>query len=364
MQPVRWRWWPRLILLSVAGALGLLALRPLPARADDKTVYFLTWGGTIQQMLERDGWSKKFAAATGYNVVLVPKATGPEIMAAAIAQKAHPQVDVVMSDMLPWLAGVDQGLFAPLDPAAVPNMDKLYPAARIKDPGSGQVIGVVPYGDILGFIYNKNVFAQKGWSPPTKWTDLERPEFRGQLLLAPGDTTYGIYNLVIMARAYGGSEHDIDPGFAALKKVAPGVVDWSNTYAKMADFLQDGSASVAIYSTGSAADMIRRGLPVTYTVPSPTYMSPSAAGVMKDAPNPAGARAFLNWWISAEVQSYRAETYSNPVMNRDVVLSADAAKRVPHGAQLEDLTQIDYAYVLAHRAAWTERFQKEVLTAK
>jgi putative spermidine/putrescine transport system substrate-binding protein len=335
-----------------------------PAPGQTKDVYLLTWGGTIQQMLERDGWDKKFTEATGYHVILVPKATGPEIMATAIAQKARPQVDVVMSDHLPWLAGMQQGIFTPLDPATAPNINNLYDAAKIKDPSSGKLMGVVPYGDIFGFIYNKDVFAKKGWAPPTKWTDLERPEFQGQLLLAPGDTTYGLYNLIIAARMHGGDEHNIEPGFVALKKIAPGVVDWSNTYAKMADLIQSGEASVAVYSTSSGADMIRRGLPVATSVPLPSFMSPSTMGVMKDAPNPPGAVAFLNWWIGPEVQKYRAETYSNPIMNRAVELSPAAQARVPHGAELEQLTEIDYPYVLAHRADWSARFQKEITSAK
>ena len=83
-------------------------------------------------------------------------------------------------------------------------------------------------------------------------------------------------------------------------------------------------------------------------------------GVIAHAPNPAGAVAFLNWWISPEVQKYRAETYSNPIMNKTVELSPAAQARVPHGAELEQLTQIDYFYVLAHRAEWSERFQKDI----
>src|SRR3954449_11383019 len=116
--------------LALAAASGLAART---ASAQSKTVYLLTWGGTIQAMLERDGWAKKFNAATGFDVVLVPKATGTEIMATAVAQKARPQVDVVQSDLLPWLAGIDQDLFEPIDQTGIPNLAQLYPAALIRD---------------------------------------------------------------------------------------------------------------------------------------------------------------------------------------------------------------------------------------
>ena len=209
-------WTRRSAAKLVAGAATAI-FAPSIVRAAEKTVYLLTWGGTIQAMLERDSWSKKFAAATGFEVVLVPKATGVEIMATAIAQKSKPQVDVVQSDLLPWLGGIEQGLYAPLDKDGVPNLAKLYGPGVIKDPESGQVIGVEPYGDIFCLIYNKDVFARKGWAPPAEWTDLERPEMQGQLLIPPASSVYALYTLIILARAHGGGEKNIEPGFDVMK---------------------------------------------------------------------------------------------------------------------------------------------------
>jgi putative spermidine/putrescine transport system substrate-binding protein len=347
----------RSLVVAAAGALAA----PHIARADAKTVYLLTWGGTIQQMLERDGWAKKFADATGFNVVLVPKATGTEIMATAIAQKAKPQVDVVQSDLLPWLAGIGQDLFVPIDAAAVPNKADLQPAALVKDEQGTQVFGVAPYGDLFCLIYNKDTFTKKGWAAPSQWTDLERPELQGQLLIPPGTSAYGLYALIILARAHGGSEANIEPGFAALKKIAPGVVDWSDTFAKMSQFLEDGTASLAFHGIAGAFDMQKRGLPVGFAVPSPAYLSPTAMGIMKGGPNPEGARAFVNWWISPEVLGHRAETYGQTVTNKKVKLSPAAAAKLPDQDKLATMVEIDYYAVLKNRAAWVDRFQREVM---
>ena len=84
-------------------------------------------------------------------------------------------------------------------------------------------------------------------------------------------------------------------------------------------------------------------------------------GVMKNGPNPAGAGAFVNWWIGPEVQSYRAETYGQTVMNRQVKLSAAAAAKLPDQEKLSKLVEVDYTTVLANRQAWTDRLQREVL---
>ena len=344
--------------LIAAAATSVFA--PYVKAADDKTVHLLTWGGTIQQMLERDNWAQKFTEATGYRVVLVPKATGTEIMATAIAQKASPQVDVVQADLLPWLGGVEQGIFVPIDEAGVPNLANLYPSALMKDAKGTQILGVQPYGDLLCLIYNKDTFAKKGWQPPTKWSDLERPELKGQILIPPSTSAYGLYALIIAARDHGGSETNIEPGFTAMKQIGSGVVDWSDTFAKMSQFLDDGTAAIAFHGIAGALDMQRRKLPVAYVIPEPTYMSPTAMGIMNNGPNPTGARAFVNWWLSAQVLGYRAETYGQTVTNKEVVLSDAAAARLPSKEKMAKLVEIDYYTVLKNRPAWVDRFQREV----
>ncbi len=338
--------------LATATALALGVAGTAQAQAG-KTVYFLTWGGTVQQTLEKDGWGKKFTEATGYTVQLVPKATGPEIIAAAIAQKDKPQVDVVQTDLLPFLVGNDQGIFSPLDATQIPNIAKLVDVARF-DPN-----GVMTYGDVFSIIYNHDVFKKKGWAPPkAEWSELMRPEFRGMMVLPPINTTYGLYTLVTLARIHGGSERDIEPGFKALKTLAPGVVEWPTTFARMGQFLQDETAAVGLYSSSSAAEMQKRGLPVSYVVAKPLLFTGTAAGIMKNAPNPEGAKAFLNWWISKETLTYRAERYGNVTMNKDVT-----ANPIPV-SQLAEMQKIDYTHVNSQRSRWIQIFEREIAPLK
>ena len=341
------------IFARLAAGIALAALAAAPALAQTKNVYFLTWGGTVQATLEKDGWGKKFTEATGYTVHLVPKATGPEIVAAAIAQKDKPQVDVVQTDLLPFLSGDDQGIFVPLNDKDVPKIAKLAEPARLHPNG------VMTYGDVFALIYNNEVFKKKGWAEPKpEWTELMRPELKGMLVLPPVNTTYGLYVLTTLARANGGSEKDIGPGFTALKKIAPGVVEWPTTFARMGQFLQDETAAMGFYSAASAAEMEKRGIPVKHVVAKPLLFTGTAIGIMKNAPNPEGARVFLNWWISKEVQAYRAERYGNVVMNTEVTIN-----KFPVSA-LSEMQRIDYKLVNAKRAEWIATFEREVLPLK
>jgi putative spermidine/putrescine transport system substrate-binding protein len=339
-------------LLSIVGL--VVAMSAGSAQAQNKNVYFLSWGGTIQTMLEKEGWADTFKKDTGYTVTLVPKATSGEIIATAIAQKDKPQVDVVMCDLVPYLQGVGQNVFATLLSGEVPNLAKMVDRAKIGDKG------IATYADILAIVYREDTFKRNKWVPPKNWSDLERPEFKNSLIIPPVSNTYGMYTLVELARLHGGSETDIEPGFAALKKIAPNVVDWTTTFAKIGDLLESESASVAVFGNSSGWEIVNRGVPANVVVPEPIYMSPTVAGIMKDAPNPEGARAFLNWLISEKVLAYRAERFGQSPMNRDVKLSGEAAKRVPTGDALNGLAKVDDAYIAAHRSEWNARFEREV----
>ena len=138
------------------------AIAPAAALAQSKEVHLLSWGGTFQTMLEKEGWADRFRKETGYTLTLVPKATSSEIIATAIAQKDNPQVDVVMADQAAVQQGIQQGIFADLNESDVPNL------AKMADNASIGTQAISPYADILAIVYNKDVFERNGWAPPLK----------------------------------------------------------------------------------------------------------------------------------------------------------------------------------------------------
>ncbi|HSU05957.1 MAG TPA: extracellular solute-binding protein [Acetobacteraceae bacterium] len=337
------------------------AALPFRARADDKQVYLLSWGGTIQTMLEKEGWGEQFRKDTGYSVTLVPKATSSEIIATAIAQKDRPQVDVVLCDHSAWLKGMHQGIFAPIDDAGVPNLAKLYPVALVKGPAG--VVGAIAYGDVVAIIYQPDIFKRKNWAPPQGWGDLMRPEFKGMLVIPPVNNTFGMYTLIQLAKMNGGSIDAIDPGFAALKRLAPNVLDWTTTYAKIGEEFQNEEAAVAVFSSGSAVEFRKRGIPASVVIPSPAYLSPTTAGVMAKGPNPDGGRALLNWLLSDKVLTLRATRFAQVPMNRDVKMPTGGEQAVPN-PDMATLEVIDYDKAMADLPGWTDRFDREIAQVK
>lgn len=332
------------------------------AEAGSKTVYLLSWGGTIQTTFEKEGWAARFKEDTGYEMVLVPKPTSSQIIATAVAQKDNPQIDVIMCDYTAWLLGKYQGIFAEIDAQSVPNLNNIYDYAPIKD--DGKVIGSFIYSDTLGIIYQTDMFKKNGWAIPTGWDDLLRPELQGKVAVPPVNNTYGLYTLIHFARANGGGESNIEPGFDILKKLAPGVVDWTTTYAKLGEHMQSELVAISVFGANSGFEIMRRGIPVEVVIPDPDYLSPTAIGVAKGAPNPEGARVLMNWMLGKDFQTFRAERFGNNAMNKSVRVTGDAAKRLLTTEQMARLKVIDYETVLANRANWNERFEKEVAPIK
>lgn len=342
------------LMLAAPGTMATLRT----ARAQSKTVYLLSWGGTIQTTFEKEGWAQKFREATGFDVVLVPKATTSEIMATAIAQRARPQVDVVMCDYVGWVNGPRQNLFETIERAELPNLAKVARNAVVEK--DGRILGAHTYTDTLGLIYQKNLFEKRGWKKPEGWADLFRPELAGKLALPPVSNTYGMYTLVHLARANGGGEKNIDPGFAALKKLAPAVLDWSTTFAQIGTLMQSESVALAVFGANSGYEIRQRGIPVEVVIPTPNYLSATSVGIMKGAPNPAGAKALMNWLLGRDFQQFRAERFGNNAMNTEVSVTGKAAERLLTREQVAGLLSLDYDVVLEQRARWNERFEREI----
>jgi putative spermidine/putrescine transport system substrate-binding protein len=322
---------------------------------EEKVVNLLSWGGTIQQTFEEEGFAQKFKDATGYEFVLTPKGTSSEIMAAALAQKDNPQIDVVMCDVGPFITGDQQGIFITPDAANIPNMNDLYESAFVGN-------GIQPYTSAGVIIYNPEYFAAQGWEPPTSWADLSRPEFKGKLAIPPPSQTFGLFALVELAKLGGGSETNIEPGFEMLKEIAPRVVEWPGTYSKTGELMQSEAAVIAVTEYVAGMDLKRKGLNVEIVLPKEgSFASPVVAGIMKGCKHPKGAELLVNFLISPEFLKYQGEQFGKGSYNKTVVLDADKAPYSLTGEEkMSKLNNLNWEAVNLARDQWVEKFEKEI----
>jgi putative spermidine/putrescine transport system substrate-binding protein len=340
--------------------MSALTLASAPSRADDsKTAYLQSYGGTIQALLQQLGVADRFHADTGYTITLVPKVTGDEIIGTAIAQAANPHIDLVFVDEAIWMRGLQRNIFAPLDPKDFPNFSKMYPIAFVKK--SGQIYGVAAYADILGILYQPEIFKKKGWAPPTAWKDLFRPEFKGYLAL-PTVGDYGYFLAVQLARMNGGSEQNIMAGFDAMKRLAPGTT-WTETFTQVAQLFSRGDAALAVQGIGLAKKLRAQGVPVVAARPDPLYFSPTVMGIMKNAPDAKAAKVFMNWFLGKFALTKAAMEYGHTPLNKEVQFSpadVEALGLVQGEAAISHLAVINFDYVSQHLADWEQEFRAEI----
>ena len=348
--------WTSLVFLMTLVAFFMVSV-PTPAEAapeEEKVVYFMSWGGTVQRALEENGWAKKFEEKTGYKVVLTPKNTSAEIIAQAVAQKSNPQVDVVMCDAGPLMNGAQQGLFIDLDENAIPSMKDLMDTGKHGD-------HVYVYTSAAVMLYNKDYFQKNNIAPPDTWADLLRQEFRGKMFLPPITYTFGLYAIVELANMNGGGVHNIDPGFEKLAEVAPGVVDWPTSIGVYEQLFLSGEAIFGVDEWVDGITMRNKGLPVEIAIPKEgTYSSPAAAAIVKNAPHPRGAELFLDFLISEEFAQYWGEASGKGSFNTKVTYDPALLKDILTTEMMSQLKTFDWDTVNPVRNEWTERFNKIV----
>jgi putative spermidine/putrescine transport system substrate-binding protein len=258
------------------------------------------------------------------------------------------------NEIFAFMQGIEAGIFESVTEKDLPNLAKMYDFAKIRDKGAAIEAGVP------AVLYHEGMFKKAGWAPPKGFADLERPEFKGKIVLPPVGSSFGLYLLIELARLHGGSEKNIEPGFAALKAMAPGVVDWIGTYARIGEMLEGQEAAITVWGTAGAWEIIDKGVPAKLVPPDPVYLQMSAVGVIKGSPNPVGARVLANWMMGPRHLGYRAEHYGENPLNREVKPTGGNVGRMVSEEGMKHVVNLDYEYILKHRAEWIDRFKREI----
>lgn len=120
---------------------------------------------------------REFSVQTGIKVNLARKATG-DVFAQLKAEAANPKADVWYGGTYdPHLQAANKGL---PQPYVGTNMKDQYPwSTDLLVKSGNQVVGI--YRITLGFGFNRDLLAKKKLAAPTCWSDLIKPEFKGDV---------------------------------------------------------------------------------------------------------------------------------------------------------------------------------------
>jgi putative spermidine/putrescine transport system substrate-binding protein len=335
-------------------AIAIATTHVVPALAQDKTLYVAGSGGSMEKAIRGDVFPA-FAAKHGIKLEYVA-GNSTDVLAKLQAQKGSQQIDVAIIDDGPMAQAVALGFCRPLDLGPVVN--DLYDIARFPD---GKSLAFALLG--AGFVYSKEAFARNNWPAPTSWNDLSDPKFKGKIVIPPLNNTYGVISLVQVAKANGGGETNIEPGFAAFKnRIGPNVLAYEPSPGKMTELLQSGQAALAVWGSSRAKALADSGFASDFVYPKEggvvigVGICPVAGG--KES---AEAQAFIAHLLSPEMQVAMSKTSGLAPVNKKADLPPEYRAGMPYGPeQLAQLKTIDWVEINRQRDEWNKRWVREI----
>ena len=262
------------------------------------------------------------------------------------AEAASPQLDLFMFSGGQERPAKADGLTQPI-PAGT-NFANV--PATLKDPeGHWIAWGVVTQG----ILYRED----KVTTPPKSYADFFRPEYSGHVAFPHIVNGYGTDFLIMLARMNGGGEANITPGIEALKRIAPRASIF-RAAAEVQTLFANGDVWIMPYDGASALRSKAMGIPVGFAVPEEGSPFVLLVGcVARRSRNADIAAAVLDRHLDPEVQVAIAREVGWAPVNGAAQLPPDVA---PYMAPTDRLAAIDRDAVNANRAAWTERFNREI----
>ncbi|MBU6494268.1 MAG: ABC transporter substrate-binding protein [Burkholderiales bacterium] len=318
------------------------------------TLYVGAYGGSFEQMLRKDVIPPFEKSNGDVKVVTVP-GDSTTTLAKLEAQKGKAGIDVAFLDDGPMYQAIQLGLCGKLTDA--PVYKDLYDIARFKG-DRAVAVGLIA----TGIAYNTHLFKQKGWAPPTSWKDLADPKYKGLLVMPSIINTYGLHALLMEAKLNGGSETNIDPGFAVMKKsIAPNVLSFDPSPGKIAQMFGDDEIALAVWGNGRVQALRDQGLPVKFVYPKEGAVALGmGVCVVASSAHNALAQKFVQYILSPHVQAILAQSQGVGPSNRNTKLPPAVAAEVPSPDEISKLVRVNWDVVNPHRNAWTQRWNREI----
>ncbi len=317
-----------------------------------QTMYVAGPGGSTQKLFQGQ-IIPEFEAKHNVKITYVPGISS-EIVAKLQAQAGKQEINVAIFDDGPLYQAIQFGYCDKLSEA--PIYKEIYPFAQFG--GNGIGVGLVA----TGIAYNAANYKKKGWPAPTSWKDLTDRKLEGRLTASSLSGTYGVHTLVMFARINGGDESNIEPGFDSIRKsLAPNVLSWSSSPAKLAEMFQNNDVDVAVWGSSRAIALKNTGFPMEFVYPkegTPALVLGACPVVQNSLPE--ASQAFLQYLVTPEIQAKLATEGFGPT-NRQTKLDDKLAAQVPYGDErVGRMISVKWSEINKNRAEWTNRWNRTI----
>jgi putative spermidine/putrescine transport system substrate-binding protein len=334
--------------LLAAGLGTALLLSGTPAPAAE--INMMSWGGHYLDTFRpvADAFEKE----TGHKVNIVVMSGAKDGLTKITAQKNDPQVDVWLSIESTAQAAADAGLLAELKPELVPNL-KALPKEMV-----GKHFVTLSQSP-RGIAYRKDLVP----FPIKDWSDLWDPRLKSKVGMSFVIDTGS--PLVMAALINGGSEKNIEPGFAKMKALKPNLAGFFKTDSESVKFLESGEFAVIGYSI-LANFYLKLGPDsnIKFVMPEkPKFLAPIPAAVVKGrgAEREKAAHELVNFMLSPKQQEWITGRFGQVPSNPNAKLPAALNEVIP-SMPLTNVYRIDWETVNKNYADWNKRWNQEIQT--
>lgn len=288
-------------------------------------------------------------------MAVVPKPTSAAITHVR-ERAARPDVDIF------WASAVDAFLYL----KANNLLEKYVPPAELRRGVPDKVAGF-PLNDPEGFFYgfavsgygimwNKTYLERNRLPAPKEWDDLIKPVYFGHLVIsAPSRSGTTHLTVETILQGYGWQK-----GWELLIQMGGNMGAITERSFGVPEAVIGGQYGIGVVIDFFGLSAIASGQPIDFVYPSVTSIVPANVGMIKNAPNPEGARRFINFLLSDDGQRllFKPEIARLPVKT---ALYAEAPKGTPNPFKMAAGVQFN-ADLSAGRYQVTNRMYDQIIT--
>jgi ABC-type Fe3+ transport system substrate-binding protein len=194
-----------------------------------------------------------------------------------------------------------EGMIVPYKPKESDKVPAEWKGMKVKDAGDYWAC-FSPW--IVTNLYNEKVLKALRLPPPKTWKDLLNPIYRGNIVFTLPYASGTQHEVVeILLQGYGEKE-----GWAINRLMAGQLARFSTGSTDTTQVVNRGEVPIGLAQPQMNAMVARKdGYPVRDLLPDKTILVPEAVALLKNAPNEAVGKIFLDWLFSVEGQKYVIE---------------------------------------------------------
>ncbi|MCI9535485.1 MAG: extracellular solute-binding protein [Lachnospiraceae bacterium] len=249
---------------------------------------------------------------------------------------------------------IDADLIETVDAANLSNLDAVYDNAKAP---FGEGYGPAYSFNRLGIVYDKSTCPIE----ITSWADLWNPELADSIAIPDITTTSGplmYYSVAKMAGLTPGS--DDDAILAKFEELKPNIMKTYTSANDTITMLNQGEVSVAVLLDYSYTAAQSASDDYVWVDPSEgVYSGFNAVNIIKGCENKELAEAFVDFYLSKEVQLAEALDGVDAPVRTDVELTPEQAANFTYGKEMIDSLLIpDWSVINANKADWIAKWNE------